>query len=405
MTTSMVGRAFASLAVAIAAVGFGQQRAVQAAPITPGNLVIYRAGSGTNALTNTGNNVFLDEYTTAGSLVQSIVITATGTGTKLVSAGLSTSEGPLSISADGRWIGFSGYNNTVGGATTMTSAASSVIPRTAGILDTTTGNFTLTVMGTWFSAASPRSVVTTDGNQLWAIGGNSGVLYGTVDGSSGAFANSAMTNTGTNLRVLGLYGNNLYVSAATGTWPTVGLLAGNPLVNGTTASNTFLPNIPRQGGTPTTSRYGFTFLDTNPAIAGVDTLYAVDDSATSGGLWKYTLDSSGTWNAAGSITALTGALRGVTGGVDGSSVQLYMTGSGNTLWKYTDTTAATSVLSGTLSAFTSIAIASGSTAFRGVALVPVPVPEPSTYAIAAIATAGFASLMRWRMQRTGESDV
>jgi hypothetical protein len=132
-------------------------------------------------------------------------------------------------------------------------------------------------------------------------------------------------------------------------------------------------------------------------------MYTVDDSASSGGLWKYTLDSSGTWNAAGSITALTGALRWVTGGVDGSSVQLYMTGSGNTLWKYTDTTAATSVLSGTLSAFTSIAIASGSTAFRGVALVPV--PEPSTYAIAAIATAGLASLMRWRKRRTGESEA
>ncbi len=398
MTTSMFVRAYASLAVAIAAVGFGQQRAVQAAPITPGNLVIYRAGSGTNSLTNTGNNVFLDEYTTAGSLVQSIVITATGTGTKLVSAGLSTSEGPLSISADGRWIGFSGYNNTVGGATTMTTAASSVIPRTAGILDTTTGNFTLTVMGTWFSAASPRSVVTTDGNKLWAVGGNSGVLYGTVDGSSGAFANSAMTNTGTNLRVLGLYGNNLYVSAATGTWPTVGLLAGNPLVNGTTASNTFLPNIPRQGGTPNTSRYGFTFLDTNPAVAGIDTMYTVDDSATSGGLWKYTLDSSGTWNAAGSVTALTGALRGLTGAVDGSSVQLYMTGSGNTLWKYTDTTAATSVLSGTLSAFTSIAIASGSTAFRGVALVPV--PEPSTYAMA-LAGLAYGGYSLFRRRRAG----
>jgi hypothetical protein len=29
------------------------------------------AGSGSNTLGNTGNNVFLDEYTTAGSLVQS----------------------------------------------------------------------------------------------------------------------------------------------------------------------------------------------------------------------------------------------------------------------------------------------------------------------------------------------
>jgi len=48
-------------------------------------------------------------------------------------------------------------------------------------------------------------------------------------------------------------------------------------VNGTTASNTFLPNSPRQGGSPTTGRYGFTFLDTNPAIAGVETFSTVDE--------------------------------------------------------------------------------------------------------------------------------
>jgi 3-polyprenyl-4-hydroxybenzoate decarboxylase len=93
----------------------------------------------------------------------------------------------------------------------------------------------------------------------------------------------------------------------------------------------------------------------------------------------------------------------VAGGVNGSNVQLYMTGSGNTLWTYTDTAAAASVLSGTLSAFTSLAIASGSTAFRGVVLVPV--PEPSTYAISAIATAGLAGLMGWRTRQTRVSKV
>jgi hypothetical protein len=35
----------------------------------------------------------------------------------------------------------------------------------------------------------------------------------------------------------------------------------------------------------------------------------------------------------------------------------------------------------------------------------VVVPEPSTYAISAIATAGLASLMRWRKRRARESDV
>ena len=406
MTSSMFVRAYASLAVAIAAVGFGQPRVVQAAPITPGNLVIYRAGSGTNSLANTGNNVFLDEYTTAGLRVQSIEMPATGTGTKLITAGNSTAEGPLSISPDGTWIGFSGYNSTIPAGSSITAATSAIVPRVAGLFNTTTGSYSLTVTGTWFSASSPRGMVTNDGNKIWAIGGNSGVVYGTVDSSSPFVASGTTATTasiGTNLRVLGMYGNELYQSTASGTLPTVGQLAGSPLVNGLPTASTFLPNIPRQGGTPITSRYGFTFLDTNPAVPGIDTMYTVDDSNTSGGLWKYTLDTSGTWNAAGSITALTGALRGVAGGVNGSNVQLYMTGSGNTLWTYTDTAAAASVLSGTLSAFTSLAIASGSTAFRGVVLVPV--PEPSTYAISAIATAGLAGLMGWRTRQTRVSKV
>ncbi len=389
MSNSNVVRAFAGL-VACAAVGFGQPRVAQAAPITPGNLVIYRQGSGTNALANTGNNVFLDEYTTAGSLVQSIAMPATGTGTKLITAGNSTAEGALSISPDGTWIGLSGYNSTIPAASSITGTTSAGVPRVAGLLNTTTGSYSLTVMGTWFSATSPRAAATTDGNKIWAVGGNSGVVYGTVDGSS-PFVASGTTATaasiGTNLRVLGIFGNELYQSTGSGTLPTVGLLAGNPLINGLPTASTFLPNIPRQGGTPATSRYGFTFLDTNPAVPGLDTMYTVDDSATSGGLWKYTLDLSGTWNAAGTVQAFTGALRGLTGGVDGGNVQLYMTGSGNTLWKYTDTAAATSVLSGTLSAFTPLAIASGSTAFRGVVLVPTAVPEPST---AILLTAGAA---------------
>ena len=126
----------------------------EAAPITPGNLVIYRAGSGTNTLANTGNDVFLDEYTTAGSLVQSIAMPATGDGTKLVSAGNSNGEGALSISPDGTWLAFTGYNTTVPLGSSITAANSTTVPRVAGVFNTTTGTHTLTVMGTAFSASS-----------------------------------------------------------------------------------------------------------------------------------------------------------------------------------------------------------------------------------------------------------
>ena len=382
-----------AVVVAVCAGGF---QAVQAAPITPGNLVIFRAGSGTNSLSSTtGNDVILDERTPAGSLVQSIVITATGAGTKLITAGAATAEGALAISPDGRYVTFGGYSATIPQASSLPGSSSSTVPRSVGILDTTTGNVTLTTTGTFYNAQAIRTAYSSDGDKFWTASGGFGISYGTVSGGTGSLVNS--TAAGTNMRVLGQYGSNLYISTASGTLPTVGLLGGNPLAGGAPTSNDVIPNIPRQGGSPTTSRYGFVFLDTNPSVPGIDTMYTVDDSATAGGLWKYSLDLTGTWNAAGSVAGLTGQLRGVTGGVSGSNVQLFMTGSANTLWSFTDTAAATSTLSGTLgTAFTSLATAATNTAFRGLVLVPV--PEPGVTALLGAGVAGVAAL-GWRRRR------
>ena len=44
-----------------------------------GNVVVYRVGAGATALSNATAAVFLDEYTTAGVLVQSIVLPSADT--------------------------------------------------------------------------------------------------------------------------------------------------------------------------------------------------------------------------------------------------------------------------------------------------------------------------------------
>src|SRR6185369_10244222 len=100
---------FAVIALAITSVA-------QAAAFTPGNIVVYRQGDGSAALASTGTPVFLDEYTTAGVLVQSIAvpITTAGSQRRLVCSGTATSEGFLSRSADGQYVVFPGYDAAVG---------------------------------------------------------------------------------------------------------------------------------------------------------------------------------------------------------------------------------------------------------------------------------------------------
>lgn len=46
------------------------------AGFTPGNLVVYRVGTGSGSLSSVGTPVFLDEYTPLGTLVQSIALPA-----------------------------------------------------------------------------------------------------------------------------------------------------------------------------------------------------------------------------------------------------------------------------------------------------------------------------------------
>src|SRR5215470_7266685 len=59
------------------------------AAFTAGDVVIYRVGDGSGSLVNTGNAVFLDEYTPSGTLVQSVALptTASGANKQLIASG------------------------------------------------------------------------------------------------------------------------------------------------------------------------------------------------------------------------------------------------------------------------------------------------------------------------------
>jgi predicted extracellular nuclease len=355
-----------ALLMAIGVVQFGSfSRAHSSAAFTPGNLVIYRVGDGSAALASSATAVFLDEYTTSGgSPVQSIAMptTVNGSNKRLTASGTATSEGLMTLSTDGQYLTATGYDAALGTASITTSASSTVnrvIARvdSGGTVDTTTALTDISAS----NAGNPRSVISTNGTDLWMDGSVGGIRYTTL----GATTSTQLSTTVTNLRQTNIFGGQLYVSDSSGTAVRLGTVgSGTPTTSGQTITN--LPGFPTTG-----SPYGFFFADLDSGVAGLDTLYVADDTANV--IQKFSL-VSGTWTANGTKALAT--VRGLTGVASGSSVTLYVT-NGSTLQTLTDTSGYNATITGTL---TSIATAGANTAFRGVAFAPSsgsPTPTPT----------------------------
>src|SRR5690349_3881891 len=72
-----------------------QIKGIAQGSFTAGNIVVYRVGTGPASLGNGATAVFLDEYTTAGVLVQSIALptTTSGANKALTATGRGDTEG------------------------------------------------------------------------------------------------------------------------------------------------------------------------------------------------------------------------------------------------------------------------------------------------------------------------
>src|SRR5262245_17353575 len=109
---------------------------LHAAAFTPGDLVVYRVGTGSGSLSSASTAVFLDEYTVSGTFVQSVAMPTNGAGLQyaLTASGTATSEGFLTLSGDGQYIVTTGYGTNVGVASIASSTATAV-PRVVGRVD------------------------------------------------------------------------------------------------------------------------------------------------------------------------------------------------------------------------------------------------------------------------------
>jgi hypothetical protein len=400
MNNAMTRGFLRGLAVALA----GLSPLMTRADFTPGNLVVSVIGDGVTTVGTTAVPITLRQFTPAGVVAGTDVpLPAVDSGPNYAIAGsvTNTTFGFLRRSQDQRYLTMAGVN-AAAGATDFGFSTSTypnrVIARvdSAGAVDTSTrfaGNGT-----------TPRSVVSTNGTDLWwssdtgsDIGGVNYVTLGSSTKGTRIVNNQTAPFLTRNLEI---FGGQLYASSNVATptspavsfrgvyslgtgLPTVGPAAGTIIVGGG-ASNSGIIDSP------------FDFF-----IADANTIYVADDDTSApvtGGLQKWILEE-GAWSKAWTIIpdGATG-MRGLTGLVSGSSVQLYGITSVATSTGANSLVALSDTLAGTVApSFTTLATADTNYVFRGVALAPV--PEPSTVVLGLAGLAVAAGMARWRARR------
>jgi hypothetical protein len=356
-------------AVATVAVPLVTSSEAHAARFTGGDVVVYRVGTGAPALSNAAAPVFLDEYGPSGTKVQSVALpTAPAEGNhRLTATGQSRSEGLIDRSADGRFIAVTGYDAAPGatgtGGLSLTTTDPTQTPRVLGLVDANGTVDTTTELAGAGAAKIIRSATTTNGERLWATGGNGGIVTATRGSDT---SSTVAGGAASNLSALTVQGGQLFSS---------GILADRLAAVGsgtpTSGSLSDLPGLPDNLLT-----YGYAFADLTAAgygSTGLDTLYIADGTARGGTIDKYRWDGS-TWASAGYVD-VPGAF-GVVADVTGSSVSLAVT-TPTTLVTLTDPSGPAA--SFTPSAPTVLASAAANTEFRGIALAPTADPGPSVY--------------------------
>ena len=348
-------------------------------PIAPGDLVVYRVGDGSAALSSTTSVVFLDEYTQSGTLVQSIAMPTVSSGgqSALFAQGNSTSEGLLTLSTDGSLLMLTGYAVT---STNPSIQAASSVNRVVGeVAVNGSGIDTSTVLSDAASASSVRAAASTDGTSIWISGGAGAVRYTT----KGSTTSTQLITTPTNLRQVAIFNGQLMISDASGTAVRIGTVgSGLPTTSGQTATA-----LPGTSGSSPTGPYAFTMLRLGAGPGAPDTMYVSDDGAST--LEKWSL-SGGTWSMTGSIAV--SAPRGVAAVLEGDGVHVFFTATGGVtnIMEITDSSGLGGSLSGTA---TTIAQASPFEAFRGIV---VTIPEPSTMLLVSAGLVGLLAIRRRR---------
>ncbi|HMQ34840.1 MAG TPA: hypothetical protein PKD53_29235, partial [Chloroflexaceae bacterium] len=324
----------------------------RAAAFAEGNVVVYRVGDGSAPLADSGNPVFLDEFTPAGALVQSLPMpTTAGEGSWPLFASTRADEGLITRSADGRSLIVTGYGRRDTAFLPSSSAMS--YRRVIATVEANGEVTTSTALTDLANGYVPRSAASSDGFNFWAVGGAGGVRFALGSAST----STELVAAPSSLNQVAIFEGQLYASTAAGAGVRIGKVGDGLPVSGP-QTLTPLPGLPTTG-----NPNAFFLANLSPAVPGVDTLYVAYDDQ---GLRKFAL-VNGSWAARGTVGGDADDYRGLTAAVQGQSVTLYATRRAGELVRLVDASGYGGNLAGTPAL---IATADDNTAFRGVALAP-----------------------------------
>jgi hypothetical protein len=337
--------------------------AATAQVFTPGNVVVLRVGDPALTLSSSAAPVFIDEWdTTTNTLVQSLEIpnSQTNATPSFSQRGYSSSEGGLTVSADGRYLIAAGYDRMIG-ATNPGAEMSATTNRVIARVDLLTGLIdTSTTLIDAYDAGTIRGATSLDGSSFWTSGSsaNGSVRYATL----GATTSQDILTSPSNCRWVDNHKGQLYITTASTGALMQGVVevgTGMPTTVGQTATQ--LPGFPTAGVFNDGAPYDFWF-------ANDTTLYVADSAylGTNCGVQKWTL-AAGTWTRQYTIVVgATECIRGLSGIVRDGIAEIWFTaepsGFITSLYKVTDTGAtSTPVL---------IQTEAPQTDYRGVRVVP-----------------------------------
>ena len=373
------------------------------------NPVVTVVGDGTTtggAGVTTSINVYNNSVAGQAAPISATSYNSGATGTRLVNSFSATSEGSLTNNpgisdAAAKGLSYAGtayvYNGGYDAADGTAGIVAAATNRSLGQVNVTASLATgATVLQTQTNAAAY-----TGNNIRGATGDNTGATTysaGTGSGTSAGWrnftTNASLSAAPTNVRTVESLGGTLFGTTGSGT--TVGIYLIDP-----TGVNPAAPYV-TTGTSGNHSPYEFALFDdpTNTnVLSGYNVAYIADDGASAtaaGGIekWIYNGPAAG-WTQAYILrdsNLATGVnYRGLAGQLDPSTglVTLFAsTSDGLELQQVTDT--------GASSAFTTLAslTAANDHLFRGVALSPLAVPEPSALVLATIALIGVVAIRR-----------